>query len=713
MAVSSHPDKYQDFWSRAAMRERIVADFRDFQFSWRGFFKWTGVTLFAILVAAVITLYFLDWNQMRGPIGRYLSHRTGREVRIDGNLSVKLFSWQPRIEAGGLFVGNPAWLGTPQAAKVNDFTLEFRLWPLLGGHLILPLVSIDQPDILLVRDATGRTNWDSGSKTPNDAWKLPPIQRFLVKNGHIRIDDAVRKLHFTGTVNSEENAGSPQSAFTLTGDGTLNMSKFQADLRGGPLLNIDESKPYEFKADVKAGETHAVINGSVTQPFHLDRYQAGVSVTGPTLADLYFLTGLVLPQTPPYHMSLSVKRDGPLYRLSDINAVLGGTDLGGNLVVDVSKDIPTLTGLIASRVLVFQDLGPLVGGGKAAPAASRYLLPETVLHTERLRQSNAEVDYSAAAVKSRDFPLRGLSTHISLENGVLALKPLALAFAQGKISGAVTIDARKAVPTSTVDARLTDIDAENFIKSGDKPISGVLEARAVLTGTGNSVHQAASNANGTFTAVVPSGGMRHSLAEWTGVDVLTALSLTLSGDNSNTGLRCAVASFDARQGVLSSRQILIDTEPVRVEGAGSIDLRDETLDMQLQGKPKHFQLLRRSRGVHGQGALAASGAGHQCRCCRGTGRHLGGHGSAQSLRRHPGFCRSGSGEGRQLRTPAGGRQGPGRAGQVLGGPQRPRAAEVDRGSGVGAVNGIDKLDKGKSHPFVSTWNFHQARTLHS
>jgi AsmA family protein len=114
----------------------------------------------------------------------------------------------------------------------------------------------------------------------------------------------------------------------------------------------------------------------------------------------------------------------------------------------------------------------------------------------------------------------------------------------------------------------------------------------VLTGRGNSVHAAASNASGTFTAVVPSGGMRHSLAEWTGVDVLTALSLNLSGDNSNTNLRCAVASFDARQGVLTSQQVLIDTDPVRVEGGGTINMRDETLDMQLQGKPKNFQIVR-------------------------------------------------------------------------------------------------------------------------
>jgi hypothetical protein len=195
-------------------------------------------------------------------------------------------------------------------------------------------------------------------------------------------------------------------------------------------------------------------------------------------------------------------------------------------------------------------------------------------------------------VKSRDFPLTSLDTHISVENAVLNLKPLALGFTQGKLAGSIRIDARKEVPTSTVDARISDIHAENFIKTADKPISGVLEARAVLTGTGKSVHAAASNANGTFTAVVPKGGMRHSLAEWAGVDVLTALSLNIAGDNSNTNLRCAVASFDAKNGVMVSQGFVIDTDPVRVDGAGHIDLADETLSLELQGQPKSFQLMR-------------------------------------------------------------------------------------------------------------------------
>jgi uncharacterized protein involved in outer membrane biogenesis len=589
------------FWSRTAVRERIVSDFRDFHFTWRGFFKWAGTTLLGLLIGAVFALYFLDWNQMRGPIGRWLSIRTGREVRIDGTLKVKLFSWQPSLEAGGVTVGNPSWLASrqPRAATAKDFRIEVRLMPLIFGNLVVPLVRIDQPDILLVREASGRTNWDSdqSNNQGNQGWKIPPVQHFIIRDGHVRIDDAVRKLHFTGTVNSQETLGGPNAsgqdgAFSLTGDGTLNLSKFLADVKGGPLIHVDASKPYDFIADVKAGTTHAVIHGSITQPFHMDRYTASVDVSGPTLSDLYFLTGLVLPNTPAYHMTLGVVRDGANYRLNDISAVLGKSDLHGNLQVDVAGEVPALAGKMASRVLALEDLGPLVGGGKSAPVASHYLLPQTPLHTERLTRTNAEVDYSAAKVASRDFPLTSLDTHISVEGGVLNLKPLAFGFTQGKLAGSIRIDARKDIPTSSVDARVSDIHAENFIKGGDKPISGVLEARAVLTGAGKSVHDTAANASGTFTAVVPKGGMRHSLAEWTGVDVLSALSLNLAGDNSDTNLRCAVAGFDARDGVMTSRQFVIDTDPVRVDGSGIINLRDETLDLKLQGQPKHFQFVR-------------------------------------------------------------------------------------------------------------------------
>ena len=227
------------------------------------------------------------------------------------------------------------------------------------------------------------------------------------------------------------------------------------------------------------------------------------------------------------------------------------------------------------------------------------------LHTERLTQKNAEVDYSALAVKSRDFPLRGLGTHISLQGGVLDLKPLAFQFPQGKLSGELKIDGRKAVPVTSVDARLTDIHIENFIKSGDKPLTGTLEARAKLTGHGKSVQAAASTADGQVTVALPGGGMRHSLAEWLGVNVLDAVGLSLSGDRSNTNLRCAVANFETRNGIMTAQQFVLDTDPVRIDGKGRVDLHDESLDLTLQGQPKSFQIFRVKVPITLSGKLAS------------------------------------------------------------------------------------------------------------
>jgi uncharacterized protein involved in outer membrane biogenesis len=350
MPVTQHSTRLN--WSREAVRERVIADFRDFRFTWRGFFKWTGITLLALLVAALVTLYFLDWNQMRGPLGRYLSYRTGREVRLDGNLSVKLFSFQPSLDAARVTIGNPSWLAGPEqnpnaaphAATVDQLRVELRLMPLLRGRLILPLVQIVRPDIYLLREESGRTNWDAGNS--KQALRLPPIRRFLITDGHVRIDDAVRKLHFTGTVSSEENQNGGRAAFTLKGDGTLNQNKFLADVSGGPLLNVDESKPYKFAADVRAGATHAVIDGAITQPFHLDRFTANIDVSGPTLRDLYFMTGLVLPNTPPYHMTLTAVRESSTsYRPESHQCGAGrhrsaGRSGGGRVAGDTAAERP-------------------------------------------------------------------------------------------------------------------------------------------------------------------------------------------------------------------------------------------------------------------------------------------------------------------------------------------------------------------------------------
>ncbi len=608
--------------------------------------KWTASVLVALLAAAVLWLYFLDWNTMRGPLARYASARLGRPVTIDGKLDVHIFSFTPRVSVSGVRIANPDWAGASHAADLPNLTFTFRLVPFLFGDTILPLVRFERPDIVIVRQADGRTNWDFGGG--NTGWDLPPIQRFLVHEGHIRIDDRVRKLMFTGTVSSEENAGAGGAAFTLTGDGTLNGIKFSAEVHGGPLIHVDASKPYAFVADVHSGATHVTADGAITHPFHLGQFSAATTISGPNLSELYYLTGLAMPHTAAYRMTGTLTRDGSLYRYKDFAGTVGTSDLHGSLSVETAGAKPYIRGAVVSKVLAFKDLGELFGGKSAAAVAEGRLLPDLPLHMDRLRQMDADVDYDAGAIRSEDFPMRGLHAHLALQNSVLLLKPLAFQFAYGKLSGMLRIDARHAVTATDVDARVTDMRVEQFVGGTPPPVSGLVEARAVLHGSGNSVHKVAATASGRATFVVPHGKFRAAFAELTGIDLINGLGLLLAGDKSDTGLRCAVADFDASGGVFRADRFVFDTDPVRVEGHGSIDLNTETLNLVVQGKPKEFRIGRVRAPILITGPLAHPHVG--IRAGRDPARRRrGGAWRAASPGRDPAVRRSGIGEGRQLR----------------------------------------------------------------
>ena len=552
---------------------------------------WTGGGTLTVIAAVVIALYFLDWNALRGPIARYASQRLGREVRIEGDLHVRLFSWQPRVDAGGIRVANPQWLGAQPAASIDHLTFEFRLMPLLfGGRWILPLVDIEHAAIDVVRESDGRTNWQFSKSS--QGWDIPPIRRFVLNDGRVVIDDRERHLTFNGTGRMHH----------------LSASKlFTADVHGGALIHVNESRPYQFTAEVRAGATHVIAQGDIARPFHLGHYSATATISGHSLSDLYDLTELALPGTAPYRISGSLIRDGTVYRFEHFAGTVGDSDLHGNLSVDVAGDVPFIRGAVASRSLDFVDLGPLIGskrGSAAVAASSKGLLPDTPLRVERLRHSNAEVDFTADAVKSRDFPLRRLATHISLEHGVLLLKPLAFDFPRGKIAGYIQIDASRPVTVTSLDGRVTGVRIEEFIHGSEKEVAGQLAARAVLKGEGDSVRSAALSADGALTFVVPEGRIRRSIAEWLGVNVLTGLGISLSGDTSDTGLRCAIAHFGAKHGILTAQRLVFDTDPVLITGQGDIDLRNETMNFVVSGKPKSFQLVRLNVPVTVQGPLS-------------------------------------------------------------------------------------------------------------
>src|SRR5690606_16893943 len=157
------------------------------------------------------------------------------------------------------------------------------------------------------------------------------------------------------------------------------------------------------------------------------------TLSGPDLADLYLITGVTTPNTPPYEVSGDLTRNGDRWRFADFAGTVGDSDLAGEVVVDKAGDRRRVEADLVSRSLDLDDLfavvggAPGVGGGETASAEQRAmaaalrgqgrLLPDSPLHAERLRVMDGRLDFRAASVRRNDLQVTGVRLGARLDGG--------------------------------------------------------------------------------------------------------------------------------------------------------------------------------------------------------------------------------------------------------------------------------------------------------
>lgn len=607
---------------------------------WKRIGIWAGGVFGVLVVGLVLFVTFADWNALKGPISRFASTATGREIAIRGDLDVNPWSFTPDIRVTDLYIGNPRhYADRGQFALVEQADASVRLFPLLFGRLDFTRLDLTGADVSLYRSAEGVSNWSSPNSGRGRQFNLPAIREFSLNEGRLRYEDDKRNMVLEATFTTAESANPRNPGrFELNGDGRINGRPFTLVLTGAPLLNVRRDRPYAFNADVNAGGTHIKADGSIQRPFDFAVWQANVEATGPDLADLYPLLGLALPNTPPYALRGVVQRRGQTYGMPRVAGRVGDSDLTGAFTATRQRnDRLMLNGDFRSNSLDFDDLLAVLGGapstdsGESASPEQRQmaanleaqgrLLPDAQLDISRVRNMDARVSYRATRVRSERVPLRGLAVDINLNEGLLRLDPLTLELRQGRFGGAVALNAREDVPRVDLDMRLSNARIESILalRTETPPITGALLGRVQLSGRGGSVRDAAANANGDISLVIPSGEIREAFAELTGINVTRGLGLLLGEDQSKIDIRCGVASFRVSNGIAQARSIVVDTETMLIRGDGTVSLRNETLDLRIQGEPKEARLIRVAAPITLQGRLRSPEIGIEAGSVAGQG----------------------------------------------------------------------------------------------
>ena len=118
-----------------------------------------GVLVSLIAAAALILPRALDPNHHKDRIIALVKEKTGRDLKIPGDISISVFPWLG-AKIGVVELGNADGFQTPVFARMEQIQVRVKLLPLLSRHVEADVVSMRGLTLNLERDKDGCTNWD-------------------------------------------------------------------------------------------------------------------------------------------------------------------------------------------------------------------------------------------------------------------------------------------------------------------------------------------------------------------------------------------------------------------------------------------------------------------------------------------------------------------------------------------------------------------------
>jgi len=595
------------------------------------FFKWTGIALAGLTVALVVFFAFVfNWNMLRGVINDRASAASGQDIEIRGDLDVDL-SWTPRVTAEKIAVGNAEWGSAPKMAEIERLVVSVDLRALLGGTVKLPQLEIEKARLLLEKDKAGeKANWNFGDNpaagavnrtvVPKERESFPEIGRLRIVDSRLIYREPARGIDLEMDVSTARGETEQDDRVQFSGKGQFEKAPFRLSIDAGSIIALrDEDNPYPLDVDIRIGKTTAKLSGSIDRPLDMQGVDVKLRIEGANPAELFPIIGLPVPDLPRYSISGNLVRRGEAWEFRDFAGKVGDSDLKGVLKYTPGEKRPKITADLTSSLLDFEDLGGFVGAtpagtektelsektekkarrvkpqrsakGGEGTAENQRVLPDTPLDVGRLRAADADVKFRATRVLAPNLPIDNLTAHLTLKNGVLRFRPLNFGIAAGNIRSQVVLDGSRDVPRIDAELEILHVKLASLMKGTEfaDEVAGEFAGRAELKGRGASTREMLSTADGDIAILMNEGRFSRLLLSLASLDLPKSLGGLLFDDDSMQ-VRCLVGDFQVQKGVMRSRALVFDTEKVKIDGSGTIDLGTERMDLTVLAHPKEPSL---------------------------------------------------------------------------------------------------------------------------
>ncbi len=616
-------------------------------------------TVLLLIVVAIVIIATFDWNRLKPTINEKVSTELNRPFAIRGDLGVvwerqkEETGWRswvpwPHVHADDIMLGNQP--GIDEVTMVHLPRVEATLAPLalLSKTVYLPWIKLQQPDARLIRRTDKLNNWtftfaSDANNTANaqpSAWSFR-LDNILFDRGRIAIDDAVSRadieilvdplgkpLPFSEvTGKGEGNAKPGDYVFGLTAKGRYNGQPLSGTGKiGGMLALRSDGTPFPVQADFRSGNTRVAFVGTVNDPLNMGGVDLQLKFGGESLGQLYDLTGVLLPDTPPFETDghLVAKRNGEkgaVFDYRDFNGHIGDSDIHGTLSYTTGKPRAKLEGDVESRQLRLADLGPLIGvdSGKGTVAKtddkSRQpagkVLPYARFDTDKWNTMDADVRFKGRRIEhGSTLPISDLSTHVILSNADLRLQPLKFGLAGGTLSSTIHLEGDKKPMQGRAEIQARRLKLKQLMPNVElmQKTLGEMSGDADIRGVGNSVAALLGTSDGNLKLLMNDGLVSRNLMEILGLNVGNYVVGQLFGDD-EVRVNCAAANLDLAHGVAHPQIFAFDTENSLINVTGTASFASEQLDLTIDPESKGIRIMTLRSPLYVRGSFKNPQAG--------------------------------------------------------------------------------------------------------
>jgi uncharacterized protein involved in outer membrane biogenesis len=548
----------------------------------RSSFRIAGVLLAILVISMVSFVSTFDVNQHKAEIISAVNQATGRQLSIEGDLSLSL-RLVPTIKAENVSFSNAAWGTAPTMVSTKEIELQVALIPLINGQIQIEKLWLSEPHIRLETNQRGKGNWDlAEAAPPSDS------DSTIISINQVDIEQALIEMYDQRTMQTQRFEIEQLSTRTVD-DNKLAVSlkasyenmpfKLDGNLGSPEVLLANQSFPIDVAINSDIGNFK--VSGHIKQP--LTAVQPELDISG-SLADITALNRFVKAELPDIGSANFIGKfqlQDNIVTIDSLQLEAGNSQLTGSVTANISAKIPTFTANLAADHL---DLSPLPPQTEpdAKAADSEQLFSDEPLPMAMLHDIDADVALVAKQVHTHQQDFSDVDIKASLKQGKLKLDISKVGVLGGVLSGKFSVD-DSVKPTKVASKlALNGLDPSQ-IPSLNSHLTGALSNINMQIATqGNSLHRLASVANGSVLVQVGEGKVDMKKAHLFGGDLLSMLN-PMKESGGDTQLSCAVVNLKISDGMAyTDKGIAVETPQMTVVGSGNIDLNSEQLDIGLK-----------------------------------------------------------------------------------------------------------------------------------